>query len=399
MIGSGLPLFGARAAGMSLLDEDEPDHLVNIASAGWSDEVRRGWRRYAIDEALPIGDAMINAAPVFVTATELPARYPAAADAMLATGDAAWAALPLLDGTRSIGTLSASFASADALDAETRLRLGLFAERVSNAVTRVARQEADHELAVAFQRAVIPTHMPAIRGVQVEGHYMPASPAIGVGGDWYDAIRVSDHSLMVVCGDIVGHGLAAAAAASRIRVATATLAQTHRPAALLERLDVIVDRDDDARYSSMVCLLIDSTRRLIEYSVAGHPCPVMIRASGVPEELHLGRGHLLGVTRDARRTGWTAWDDDCRSVLLFTDGLVERRDELYDTGVRRLLAACATIQVKPRTAQELADVLVHDSRIDDDITAVLVHLDAAQLSARASAVADDVQPVRRSAER
>jgi serine phosphatase RsbU (regulator of sigma subunit) len=374
----GLAWFGSRAAGMSILDEDEPMLLVNLASEGWSEEHRRGWRRFRIDTALPVGDAIVNAHPVFVTASELPERYPAAAEVMLATGDAAWAALPLMDGTTPLGTFSASFTSEAALDRETQLRLGLFAERVSNAMARVRRHEADHDLAAAFQRAVIPEHMPAISGVHVEGVYLPASSAVGVGGDWYDTIRLSDHELMVVCGDIVGHGLAAATAASRLRVATATLAAAHRPAALLEALDQFAASDSDAQCSSMICLVIDSARRTIEYSAAGHPHPILMRASAPPEELLEGRGRLLGITNATRATGWATWDEDCRSILLYTDGLIERRGEHYDTGVHRLLSACAAMRIKPTTARQLADTLIPDTRIDD-VTAVLIHFDAEHL--------------------
>jgi serine phosphatase RsbU (regulator of sigma subunit) len=371
----GLPAFGARAAGMSVRDPERPEELVNLASEGWDDSLRQDWRRYPIDPELPVGDAVRRADAVFVTADELPDRYPAAANVMLDTGDAAWAAVPLLDGPRSIGVLSAAFESVDALDERTRLRLGLFAERVSSALVRVSRHEVEHQLAVEFQRAVLPTRMPALEGVQLEGLYRPASAAVGVGGDWYDAVRIDDHRLLVLCGDIVGHGLSAAAAASRLRTATAALALTHRPAELLEALDEVADRDDGARCSSLACLLIDTRHRSIEYSIAGHPPPLLLSRERRPVELGDGRGLLLGLTRDSRPTARVDLTDDMTALVLYTDGLIERRGERYDVGVARLIDACDGDDDRPLTAVRLADQLAEGARIDDDVTIVMVHFE------------------------
>jgi serine phosphatase RsbU (regulator of sigma subunit) len=371
----GLPAFGARAAGMSVRDPERPEELVNLASEGWDDSLRQDWRRYPIDPELPVGDAVRRADAVFVTADELPDRYPAAANVMLDTGDAAWAAVPLLDGPRSIGVLSAAFESVDALDERTRLRLGLFAERVSSALVRVSRHEVEHQLAVEFQRAVLPTRMPALEGVQLEGLYRPASAAVGVGGDWYDAVRIDDHRLLVLCGDIVGHGLSAAAAASRLRTATAALALTHRPAELLEALDEVADRDDGARCSSLACLLIDTRHRSIEYSIAGHPPPLLLSLDRRPVELCGGRGLLLGLTRDTRPTAHVDMTDDITALVLYTDGLIERRGERYDVGVARLIDACDGDDDRPLTAVRIAEQLAEGARIDDDVTIVMVHLE------------------------
>lgn len=371
----GLPAFGARAAGMSVRDPERPEELVNVASEGWDDSLRQDWRRYRADPELPVGDAVRRAEAVFVTADDLPDRYPAAATVMLDSGDAAWAAVPLLDGQRSIGVLSAAFQSADALDERTRLRLGLFAERVSSALVRVSRHEVEHQLAVEFQRAVLPTRMPVIAGVQLEGLYRPASAAVGVGGDWYDAVRIDDHRLLVLCGDIVGHGLSAAAAASRLRTATAALALTHRPAELLQALDEVADRDDGARCSSLACLLIDTQRRSIEYSIAGHPPPLVLSVDRRPVELCDGRGLLLGLTRDARPTAQVDLTDDMTALLLYTDGLIERRGERYDLGVARLIDACDGGDDRPLTAVRIAEQLAEGARIDDDVTIVMVHLE------------------------
>lgn len=370
-----LPAFGARAAGMSVRDPERPDELVNVASEGWDEALRDRWRRYPADPALPVGDAVRRAEAVFVTADELSARYPAAADELLSTGYGAWAAVPLLDGPRSVGVLSAAFASADALDERTRLRLGLFAERVSSALVRVRHHEVEHQLAVEFQRAVLPTRLPVIEGVRLEGLYRPASAAVGIGGDWYDAVRIDDHRMQVVCGDIVGHGLSAAAAASRLRTATAALALTHRPAELLEALDEIADRDDGARCSSLACLLIDTRRRSIEYSIAGHPPPLLLARGREPEQLDRARGMLLGVARAIRPTARLELTDDMTGLVLYTDGLVERRGERYDVGVARLLEACDGDEDPPPTAARIADQMARGTRIDDDVTMLLVRLD------------------------
>jgi serine phosphatase RsbU (regulator of sigma subunit) len=215
--------------------------------------------------------------------------------------------------------------------------------------------------------------------------YLPAAEAAAVGGDWYDAFLSSDGATTLVIGDVAGHDTAAAATMGQLRsllrgIAIGTgagpadvLRDLDRSMALL-RLSTLVTAAV-ARLEQVPAEIGAGTTRL-RWSNAGHPPPVVLAPDGAVTVLAEDRPDmLLGVDADRPRRESVAVLDRGTTVLLYTDGLVERRDSDLDEGQARLTAALAELADRP--LPELCDLLVErmvDHHPDDDVALVAVRL-------------------------
>jgi serine phosphatase RsbU (regulator of sigma subunit) len=204
--------------------------------------------------------------------------------------------------------------------------------------------------------------------------YEPASGG-QVGGDWFQLINLDDDELVAVVGDAVGHGLTAAAAMGQLRSSIATAVSFDRdPAAALRNVDRFACSTAETLAATAVVTLIerDGTCHLAS---AGHVPPVLVRAGGTTTVLEEGRRPLLGFGDGTRRapsysTVLAAGD----LIVLYSDGLVERRGELIDTGISRLTTLLGVLHGLP--PQQMCDELVHrlanDGGTDDDIAVLLL---------------------------
>jgi hypothetical protein len=252
-----------------------------------------------------------------------------------------WAVVPLTDGRESIGIIELWFDGSSALDDTVRLHLTVVGERVAAALGRVRFEQFEHDATVAFERSLRPRNTGAIEGVSVSAHYESSHAQFGFGGDWYDSVRLDDHRLLVVVGDVVGHGLASAAAMGQMRSATHALCRTLPAAQVLDVLDAIAAADMTGLGSSLVCLVIDTAEGCVEYTSAGHPPPITVHPhsdGGVDVDVSLfasTHGPLIGVGPADRKTMRVDLSAPCTFVL-FTDGLIERRNRSFDDGIAAL---------------------------------------------------------------
>jgi serine phosphatase RsbU (regulator of sigma subunit) len=198
-----------------------------------------------------------------------------------------------------------------------------------------------------------------------------------VGGDWYDVVDLADHRRAMVVGDCVGHGLDAATTMGQLRSAARSLVlDNHDPAAMLERLDVFAASIAGAFATSVVCVTIDRLAGTLSYSRAGHPPPLLIGRDG-PRWLDGAGGCLLQVRHQCERPLATADYSDGDLLVLYTDGLVERRGEIIDVGLARLAAAAARWHEREGSASQAADGLLRELlpiRGDDDVVLVVKRL-------------------------
>ena len=222
-----------------------------------------------------------------------------------------------------------------------------------------ARQQ-EHEIAQQLQRSMLAGELPSAPGIEVATGYRPADSGLDVGGDWYDAFWLSDDRVGLVVGDVVGRGIEAAAAMGQLRSATRALAATGLPpAALLEALDGYTSRHDVGNMATVVFAELDRASGELRFACAGHPPPVLLAAGKDPRLAWEGRSPPLDVRlrKDARRAEASCPVEPGSLVLLYTDGLVERREESIDTGMDRLLA----------------EVRAHRDEPPADLTASLLH--------------------------
>jgi serine phosphatase RsbU (regulator of sigma subunit) len=261
--------------------------------------------------------------------------------------------------TLAAGQVAAAVTDAQAVQAERR-------RAEERAEFDNARAQFFTEVAVTLQRAVLgPTVLP--EGFAV--HYEPASGTLEVGGDWYDVVDLPDGRYGVVVGDVVGRGLPAAAVMGQLRSAVrALLLESHSPAHVLGALDRFAELVPGASCSTVFCAVVDPVAGTLRYSSAGHVPAIVVVADGSSRFLTAAGSLPLAVVADLVRPECDVVLAPGSTLLLYTDGLVERRDEDLDEGMAR--AAAALREGRHLPPEELAGVLTDqllDDAPDDDV--------------------------------
>jgi serine phosphatase RsbU (regulator of sigma subunit) len=204
----------------------------------------------------------------------------------------------------------------------------------------------------------------------IAARYVPAADSLSVGGDWYDLVDLDDHRRALIVGDCVGHGLQAATAMGQLRSASrAMLLEGRDPASVLEGLDVFAGSVEGAYCATVVCALINRRTGEITYSRAGHPPPLMGGPAG-PRWLDDGLSVPLAVIEGVERRNATASMAAEDVLVLYSDGLVERRGENIDIGLARL--ASTVERVDHESVAALADRLLREMLTDDSNDDVVV---------------------------
>jgi GAF domain-containing protein len=212
------------------------------------------------------------------------------------------------------------------------------ARRAAVAIDNAQLHTEIQEAAYRLQQAVLPEGPPVVASWDLVVDYTPAGRT-EVGGDFYDVLPFDDGRLGLIVGDVMGRGVKAAAAMAQIRAsARAYFAVDPDPAVLLSKLDGMFARFDLAQLVTMVYVLIDPAKDVLRMVNAGHPPPVVLRADGAADQLPVTGGTPLGVVRAPREVIDVPLHV-ADTLVMFTDGLIERRCEEIDVGQRRPLAA------------------------------------------------------------
>jgi serine phosphatase RsbU (regulator of sigma subunit) len=180
---------------------------------------------------------------------------------------------------------------------------------------------------MSVQRSLLPETLPECPGVRLGARYMPAETRYGIGGDWYDAVLLSGGRILLIVGDVAGHGLKAAITMGQIRSAARALAPTRGPAALLDALDQFAEGKLEASFATAAVAIIDPVQRTLRYCLAGHPSPLLRESDGTVIMLDEARGPVLGFGAGDRPERMVTFGLGS-FLVLFTDGLVERRGEV-----------------------------------------------------------------------
>ena len=369
---------GARSAVVATVDSTGRLGIIERdpgVSAGEGDGGATELRRLAVPvTGSVVEDALVQRTPAWLSS---PLGWKGDDVAAVLAGDGqALAVLPLLaeDVTGVLAVAYPRFHIFSDDEQELLQTVGVLAAR---ALARGRRYDAEHETAVAFQRTALPDALPVVAGATIAARYRPATHGATVGGDWYDALLLDDDHVLLVVGDVVGHGMVAAAAMGRLRTAFQTIVRfTADPGLILQAINQQVLSIPDAFCTTVVCVVLDLATGELVWSRAGHPPPLVLDGDG---RALLDAPCLppLGVVDDAvapvHHRVLSAGD----VVVLYTDGLVERRTEALDQGFRRLGAVAA--QLADLDPEELSDALVEAlvpaEEQTDDLAVLVVRYD------------------------
>ena len=373
---------------------DRDGHPRDVGS--WhSDPARRAlMEQYALvrldslPSASPVAQALHTGTPVTESvAAVLALMAPGPARELLTDlGPTAAVVLPLTAEGRTFGVLTLYLDAGRTLSDEDLGTARQVAAEAGRAVARVHRQHQQAQLAEALQRSLL-TEPPAMGNVEIVARYVPAAEAARVGGDWYDAFQQRDGTPVLVIGDVVGHDTRAAAAMGQLRALLRGIAHHSGggPAEVLRGLDeAIADMHTGTLATAAVARLevtgaTDGSRRL-RWANAGHPPPVLVSSDGVAAVLGAPVGDLmLGVDCAVQRSESERELPPGCTVLLYTDGLVERHGSTLDVGMSRLCAELGDLASKP--LEELCDALLDRMLCgtrQDDVAIVAVRLAAVQ---------------------
>ena len=197
----------------------------------------------------------------------------------------------------------------------------------------------EHRIAETLQRSLLPERLPLVEGVELAARYVPGAGGTAVGGDWYDVLERPDGRVALVVGDVVGHGLRAAASMGQLRNAFRAYGMVEgSPAEVVARINRLVMSGVEQVMATVLYLVLDRESYEVTFSAAGHPPPLVIAPDG-PRFLDGGRSVPIGAADPAVFREATAVLPPGSTLMLYTDGLVERRDTPLDQRFSELAAA------------------------------------------------------------
>jgi PAS domain S-box-containing protein len=256
--------------------------------------------------------------------------------------------------------------------------LHVAADRAALAIERARLFDREHRIAQQLQRALLPERLPTVPGLRLAARYLPGGAGTEVGGDWYDALALPGGRLALVMGDVAGRGVAAATTMGQLRSALRAYAldmtDPAHPAEVLQRLNRFQLLMAEDSMATVVLIVLDPAEGVVRYSNAGHPPPIVLQPDGQPIYLDEARSVPLGALDDATFMEAEAKLAPGSTVVLYTDGLVERRGQSLEEGFARLQAALMSGAVEP---EALCDAILGGTlgaaTSSDDVTFVVAN--------------------------
>ncbi len=367
-------VMGADTAAILLLSP-EGDELVARAAIGLEEEVERGVR-------VPVGRGFAGRiaaqrAPFVLDDVE---QGDVVNPLLREKGMKTLLGVPLIvDEDRIVGVLHVGSLTPRSFTAEEIDLLERAALLIGVAVDR-ARQ---HNVAELLQRTLLPASLPVIPTLQLAARYLPGADDTHVGGDWYDVVALPHARVGIAIGDVVSRGVRAAAVMGQMRTALRAYAlDGDGPGPVLDRLDRLVRGLDEREMATIAYLVLDPTDLTARVSLAGHLPPLVVGADGAVRRLDAVRSRPIGVAAARRFEETTEQLARGETLVLYTDGLVERRGVALDDGLaelERTVAAFAGVD-----AEEVCERLMRIAEADvvaDDVAVLVVRIPA-ELSER-----------------
>jgi len=341
-------------------------HASQVKTALWSSDGKpaiTGWPRPASDQGTSAAVA---------GALDAVRHQPAASVAVLPGNEGASLLAAPLDGSGS-SAIAAEFPAGWPVSTEVRELFSVLTSHLAQVLAKARDFEQTRTVALTLQHAILaPTELPH----GFAARYTPAVPPLEVGGDWYDVIALPGQRTGIVVGDCVGRGLPAAAVMGQLRSASqAVLLRAPGPAEALADLDTFASRIPGAECTSMFCAIVDPLAGTVTYSCAGHPPPILVMAGEDYQLLGQARSLPLAMLPAGwRRSQAIATLFPGATLMLYTDGLIERRNQPLDKGID---AAAVTMAERAKdhpddVADHVMSAMTPAAGYEDDV-AVLIY--------------------------
>jgi PAS domain S-box-containing protein len=353
--------FGADLARILLRDPDEPALLVVGATSGF--------RALAADDRIELTEALdqvVNGArPVTL------ADFAEGLDrALAAEQPRSVMAAPVPVAGEVAGAIELSLCSTRRWTADEESLLILMADRAGLAIANARAYERELGTVETLQRSLLPETLPELESVLVAARYLPGGAEVG--GDWYDAVQLGDGRLGVAMGDVVGHGLGAAALMGQLRHATRAYAlEGHPPGAVLDRLDRLMRTLDGGQMATLLYLVVEPDRSSVRLASAGHVPPLLVGPDGRAAFLDTAPDPPLGVFATSSHSEIEVPLEPGATLILYTDGLVEERGASIDEGLEALRVAAADPGEDPEALCDRLMAAMLDVHTPDDDIALL----------------------------
>jgi serine phosphatase RsbU (regulator of sigma subunit) len=367
-------------AGIWIIDADDTTTLryVEDPTITWPQAKRLG--RVGIDDANPFGTAVLRNEPLYYASRGMENRdYPLIADRNSPDDGTARAFLPLVVDGEPFGCLVLLWADRRDFTHDDRVTISALTASTASALQR-ARLLLDRAAVTTKLQNALLSDLPQPPGIELAARYRPAGLADQLGGDWYDVVELPAGAIGLTIGDVIGHDVDAAAAMGPLRSMLRAFVWDgdNLPAEAVTRLDKAIC---DLRPGVLATVLFarieplsDDGQRLLRWTNGGHPAPILMHADGVCETLSgTGVDCLLGVVPDQPRHDHEASVPSGSTLIMFTDGMIDIRQEDVDAGRARLTA---TLEAhRGRSADELADAIMAamvDGHPADDVALLAV---------------------------
>jgi serine phosphatase RsbU (regulator of sigma subunit) len=265
----------------------------------------------------------------------------------------------------AIGIGGAALTILGALLAERLVRRRARAERMSTEIGRMYVEQ--RSVAETLQQAILPHEVPAIPGMQIAVRYLPGVSGTEVGGDWYNVVPLGGDRFVFVVGDVSGRGMRAAATMAALHYASRAYAlEGHPPGVILDQLARTMDIAEDGHFATVLCGLVDVGTHEVTLANAGHLPPLVCGGDGA-SLIQAKPGWPIGIPGSAAFEPTLLTTAARDTLIAYTDGLVERRGETLDAGLKRLKET-ATVQCESSLDDLLTSLvseLTGDSPTDD----------------------------------
>ncbi|MEW1695290.1 SpoIIE family protein phosphatase [Streptomyces sp. NPDC093249] len=365
--------FGAASLVVGLLDAGR----IELVAEGPEGSFVPGTRFTRVDEPYPMSEVIRTLRPRFIeSARDFAASFPVLWPHISGLGITSAAYLPLIAQARPIGALGLLYNDRTGFSEDERTLLVALGSSIAQSLQRAMLYEQEHDLAEGLQQAMLPRRIPDLPGAQTAVRYRSARLGRDVGGDWYDLIPLPGGRVGAVIGDVQGHDTHAAAVMGQLRIVLrAYAAEGHPPATVMARASVFLHELDTERFATCTYAEADLGTGVVQVVRAGHVDPLVREPDGHCRRIPVEGGLPLGLSAEFGRVDYpvtTLELDPGRTLMLYTDGLVEKPGADLDEGLQWL---SSLVRRGPADLQELADHLcdvVADRGGEDDVAILLL---------------------------